>query len=117
MTSPILVVGTAVKGERSESRSDSVGALDGRDEDQTIQTGESENPTTEKGTVMERRITVVEVAAVLGTTARFPRRLIAERRIRFVRIGRLVRVPQPAIRLRRLRWCFCESVNSHGRRG
>ncbi len=29
---------------------------------------------------------------------RFPRRLIAERRIRFVRIGRLVRIPESAIR-------------------
>ena len=51
--------------------------------------GEAENRTTQKGMVMERRITVVEVVAVLGTTARFLRRLIAERRIRFVRIGRL----------------------------
>ena len=87
MTSPILVGGTAVKGERSESRSDAVGALDGRDEDRPFNSGEAENPTTQKGTVMERRITAVEVAAVLGTTARFPRRLIAERRIRVVRIG------------------------------
>ena len=39
MTSPILVGGTAVKGERSESRSDAAGALDGRDEDQTVQLG------------------------------------------------------------------------------
>ncbi|WP_082591937.1 excisionase family DNA-binding protein [Terrabacter sp. Soil810] len=28
------------------------------------------------------------------TTARFPRRLIAERRIRFVRVGRHVRIPE-----------------------
>ena len=34
---PALVEGTAVKGERSESRSDAEGALDGRDEDQTIE--------------------------------------------------------------------------------
>ena len=39
MTSPNLVEGTAVKGERSESRSDAKGALDSRDEDQTIQLG------------------------------------------------------------------------------
>jgi excisionase family DNA binding protein len=43
---------------------------------------------------MERLLTVDEVATVLGTTARFPRRLIAERRIRFVRVGRHVRIPE-----------------------
>lgn len=43
---------------------------------------------------MEKLLTVDEVASMLGTTARFPRRLIAERRIRFVRIGRHVRIPQ-----------------------
>ena len=34
---------------------------------------------------VERLLTVAEVAELLGTTERFPRRLIAERRIRFVR--------------------------------
>ena len=34
-----LVGGTGVKGERIESLSDAAGALDGRDEDQTIQLG------------------------------------------------------------------------------
>ncbi|MEO6411919.1 MAG: helix-turn-helix domain-containing protein [Pedococcus sp.] len=43
---------------------------------------------------MERLLSVDEVAALLGTTARFPRRLIAERRIRFVRVGRHVRIPE-----------------------
>lgn len=43
---------------------------------------------------MERLLTVDEVATVLGTTARFPRRLIAERRIRFVRLGRHMRIPE-----------------------
>lgn len=33
----------------------------------------------------------------MGTTERFPRRLIAERRIRFVRVGRHVRVPESAV--------------------
>ena len=47
---------------------------------------------------MERLLTVVEVAELLGTTERFPRRLIAERRIRFVRIGRHVRIPESAVR-------------------
>jgi excisionase family DNA binding protein len=46
---------------------------------------------------MERLLTVVEVASLLGTTTRFPRRLIAERRIRFVKIGRHVRIPASAV--------------------
>lgn len=47
---------------------------------------------------LERLLTVTEVAELLGTTERFPRRLIAERRIRFVRIGRHVRIPESAVR-------------------
>jgi excisionase family DNA binding protein len=51
-----------------------------------------------KGRVtIERHLTVAEVAEVLGTTERFPRRLIAERRIRFVRVGRHVRIPESAV--------------------
>jgi len=46
---------------------------------------------------MERLLTVYEAADALGTSVRFPRRLIAERRIRFVRIGRLVRIPESAL--------------------
>ena len=46
---------------------------------------------------MENLLNVDEAAAVLGTTSRFPRRLIAERRIRFVRIGRHVRIPASAL--------------------
>jgi excisionase family DNA binding protein len=45
----------------------------------------------------ERQLTVAEAAAVLGTTERFPRRLIEERRIRFTRIGRHVRIPESAL--------------------
>ncbi len=36
---------------------------------------------------MEKLLTVKEAAARLGTTERFPRRLIAERRIRYVKLG------------------------------
>lgn len=43
---------------------------------------------------MERLLSVDDAAKVLGTTPRFPRRLIAERRIRFVRVGRHVRIPE-----------------------
>lgn len=46
---------------------------------------------------MEQLLTVAEAATVLGTTARFPRRLIAERRIRYVRVGRHVRIPVSAV--------------------
>ncbi|GAA2167557.1 hypothetical protein GCM10009845_29200 [Pedococcus bigeumensis] len=44
--------------------------------------------------VMDRLLTVDEAAAMLGTTTRFPRRLIAERRIKFVRLGRHVRISE-----------------------
>jgi excisionase family DNA binding protein len=46
---------------------------------------------------MDKLLSVDEAAAALGTSARFPRRLIAERRIRFVRVGRHVRIPQSAV--------------------
>jgi excisionase family DNA binding protein len=45
----------------------------------------------------ERLLTVTEAAAVLSTTERFPRRLIEQRRIRFVRVGRHVRIPESAL--------------------
>ena len=47
---------------------------------------------------VERLLTVAEVAELLSTTERFPRRLIAERRIRFVHVGRHVRIPESALR-------------------
>lgn len=46
---------------------------------------------------MEKLMNVDEAAAALGTSSRFPRRLIAERRIRFVRVGRHVRIPASAL--------------------
>lgn len=45
----------------------------------------------------DQLLTVDEVAERLGTTVRFPRRLIAERRIVFVRVGRHVRIPERAL--------------------
>lgn len=45
----------------------------------------------------ERLLTVGEAAERLGTSVRFPRRLIAERRIRYVKVGRHVRIPELAI--------------------
>jgi excisionase family DNA binding protein len=43
-------------------------------------------------------LTVTEAAELLKTSERFPRRLIAERRIRFVKVGRFVRIPESALR-------------------
>jgi excisionase family DNA binding protein len=45
----------------------------------------------------ERYLSVAQVAERLGTTERFPRRLIAERRITFVKVGRHVRIPERAL--------------------
>jgi excisionase family DNA binding protein len=42
-------------------------------------------------------LTVHQAAERLGTSVTFPRRLIAERRIIFVRVGRHVRIPEGAI--------------------
>jgi excisionase family DNA binding protein len=70
--------------------------------------GEAEQPTTDQrkpvpytggwDLIMEQELLSVEEAAlVLGTGGRFPRRLITERRIRFVRVGRHVRIPRSAL--------------------
>lgn len=42
-------------------------------------------------------LTVAQVAKLLNTSERFPRRLIAERRIEFVRVGRHVRIRESAL--------------------
>ena len=42
-------------------------------------------------------LTVDQAGELLGTGPRFARRLIAERRIRFVRLGRHVRIPESAV--------------------
>jgi len=54
--------------------------------------------TSKRAARVDRLLTVDLVAELLGTTERFPRRLIAERRIRFVRVGRHVRIPESALR-------------------
>jgi len=46
----------------------------------------------------DRYLSVDQVAELLGTSARFPRRLIEERRIRYVKVGRHVRIPESAVR-------------------
>lgn len=45
----------------------------------------------------ERLLSVNQVAELLGTGVRFPRRLIEERRITFVKVGRHVRIPESAV--------------------
>ncbi len=42
-------------------------------------------------------LTIDQAAELLGTGPRFARRLIAERRIRFVHVGRHVRIPESAL--------------------
>ena len=44
-----------------------------------------------------RLLTVEQVAERLGTSVRFPRRLIEERRITFIHVGRNVRIPEAAL--------------------
>ncbi|MFH9815537.1 MULTISPECIES: helix-turn-helix domain-containing protein [Streptomyces] len=46
---------------------------------------------------VDRLLTVDQVADRLGTGVRFPRRLIEERRITFVKVGRHVRIPESAV--------------------
>jgi excisionase family DNA binding protein len=45
----------------------------------------------------QRLLTVGEAAERLGTSVRFPRRLIAERRITYVKVGSHVRIPERAV--------------------
>ncbi|MFI9780118.1 helix-turn-helix domain-containing protein [Streptomyces sp. NPDC051956] len=45
----------------------------------------------------DRYLSIDQVAEVLGTSSRFPRRLVAERRIIFVKVGRHVRIPESAV--------------------
>lgn len=45
----------------------------------------------------DRLLAVGEAAARWGTSVHFPRRLIRERRITFVRIGRHVRIPESEV--------------------
>lgn len=47
---------------------------------------------------LDRLLTVDQAGELLNTGPRFIRRLIAERRIRFVRLGRHVRIPESALR-------------------
>ncbi|WP_407839199.1 excisionase family DNA-binding protein [Streptomyces sp. DSM 116496] len=58
----------------------------------------------------ERFLSVVQVAELLGTTVRFPRRLIEERRITYVKVGRHVRIPESAV------WAYIDAHTVEPRR-
>ncbi|TWP51239.1 helix-turn-helix domain-containing protein [Lentzea tibetensis] len=45
----------------------------------------------------EKYLSVKQVAEILGTTERFPRRLIEERRIEFVHVGKHVRIAESVL--------------------
>lgn len=51
--------------------------------------------------MVEQLLTLEETARLIGTYecsgVRFPRRLISERRIRYVRVGKYVRIPASAV--------------------
>jgi excisionase family DNA binding protein len=47
--------------------------------------------------VAERYLSIPQIAEILGTTERFPRRLIEERRIEFKRFGRHVRIAESVL--------------------
>lgn len=46
----------------------------------------------------DRLLTYSDAAEILNTSERFPRRLVEERRIRFVRVGRFIRIPESSLR-------------------
>jgi excisionase family DNA binding protein len=46
---------------------------------------------------LDKLLTVRQAAERLGTSERFPRRLNAERRIRYVKVGTHVRIPESAV--------------------
>ena len=47
---------------------------------------------------LEPLLTKAEAAAALNVPARFVERLVSERRVRFVRVGRYIRIPTSAIK-------------------
>jgi excisionase family DNA binding protein len=51
----------------------------------------------QEGPIMEQLLSVNQAAELLGTSVRFPRRLVAERRVRFIHVGRHVRIPLSAL--------------------
>ena len=56
-----------------------------------------QNGVTAMPKAIDRLLTFDEAAELLGTSPNIPRRLVAERKIRFVRVGSRVRIPESAI--------------------
>jgi excisionase family DNA binding protein len=59
--------------------------------------GASPHLAPQESPIMEQLLSVNQAAELLGTTVRFPRRLVAERRVRFIHVGRHVRIPLSAL--------------------
>jgi excisionase family DNA binding protein len=57
----------------------------------------SENFADQARAPFERLLTAAQFGTETNTTERLARRLIAERRIRFVKVGKYVRIPESAI--------------------
>jgi excisionase family DNA binding protein len=60
----------------------------------------------------DKLLSVKQVAEILGTSERFPRRLIEERRIEFVHIGRHVRIAESVLAA----FIAAQTVPARGRR-
>ena len=63
-----------------------------REEQTTVIRG-AQSDRVENALITDELLTIAQAADWLGTSVRFPRRLITERRITFVRVGRHVRIP------------------------
>jgi excisionase family DNA binding protein len=93
----LVFVGAGVRGERSESRSDAAGALDARSGDHTMSAaGEAARPragvepATSEG-VRTRYLTIVEASTYLNVSVGFLRGVVADRRVRFCKVGKFLR--------------------------
>ena len=67
-----------------------------REEQTTVIRG-AQSDRVENALITDELLTIAQAADWLGTSVRFPRRLITERRITFVRVGRHVRIPASAL--------------------
>jgi excisionase family DNA binding protein len=67
-----------------------------REEQTTVIRG-AQSDRVEYALITDELLTIAQAADWLGTSVRFPRRLITERRITFVRVGRHVRIPASAL--------------------
>jgi excisionase family DNA binding protein len=104
-----LVAASPGSQTRDQDKHASRDGRDGRDEQITRLTPARQSPRSagqngrgnrearKSRAATSRLLTVAEAADRLGTSERFPRRLIAERRITFVKLGSHVRIPESAL--------------------